>query len=177
MGIADADPAITSFNSMIDGQPPAGSGLQILAGISASLGSIATAMARQEAKEQKMAQAVRQVTIGPGSILITAGAGTLVQDPGFGPNTGYAQSVRRLTIWGFSAGTVAVYLNNLYGEPLPFFTSAGTYTFGRGDLLLQPQDNLVFSASGITLATGQGAVSVTGTVDNVELWALADYLL
>jgi hypothetical protein len=152
-------------------------GLELGAGLNLSLGRLATALEMQQQKAQRLGQALHQVTIGPGLIPIAASAGTLAQDPMFGPNTGFFWSVRRLTAWGFSAGTVQVFMNSTNGELLPSFAQAGSLTFGRGELLLQPNDNLYFVASGITLAAGFAGVQIQGVADNGELWILPDYLL
>jgi hypothetical protein len=154
-----------------------GGGLQVLAQLSASLGSVAVELRRQCDRQQRLTQALRQLTVGPGVIPISGGAGTLSQDPMFGPNTGYFWSVRRLSAWGFTAGTVTVYLNQPGGEILPSFPAPGSNTFGRGEVMLQPLDTLIFVASGITLASGFGQVIVQGVADNGELWIQTDYLL
>jgi hypothetical protein len=154
-----------------------GAGLAVDAGLAVSLGRVADMLERQCSRAQRLTQALHQVPIGPGLITITASAGSFTQDPAFGPNTGYFWSVRRLSCWGFSAGTVQMWLNNTSGELLPSFSQAGTNTFGRGEVLLNPNDNLFFTATGITLAPGFAGVQIAGTADNGELWILPDYLL
>jgi hypothetical protein len=141
-----------------------------------SLGRIASSLERQERTAHRLMQALHQVPVGPSQIPIAAGAGTLVQDPAMGPNTGYYWSVRRLAVWGFTAGVVNVYLNAIGGELLPPFPAAGVSTFGRGELLLNPNDNLTFQATGITLASGFSAVQIAGVADNGELWTMPQYL-
>jgi hypothetical protein len=147
-------------------------GLEVDAGLAVQVGALTTALQQEYQRRQSLQNALHQVTVGPGQIPLSAGAGTLQQDPMMGPNTGYFWSVRRLSAWGFTAGTVQVYMNQPGGELLPSFPAAGSLTFGRGEVLLQPLDNLVFVASGIT-----GTVQVQGIADNGELWILADYLL
>jgi hypothetical protein len=140
------------------------------------IGRLAAVLERQQERAQRLMQALHQVPIGPAQIPIATGAGQLVQDPAMGPNTGYFWSIRRLAVWGFTAGTVNVYLNAVGGELLPSFPTAGVATFGRGEILLNPNDNLVFQAQGITLASGFGGVQVAGIADNGELWTMPDYL-
>jgi hypothetical protein len=56
------------------------------------------------------------------------------------------------------------------------FASAGTFTFGRGEVLLDQNDQLILVCTGITLASGYGGVQLNGAADNFERWLLPDYL-
>lgn len=137
----------------------------------------------------KLYRRMHQVPIAPPLLIPTSGAAVLANVTDLlGPNTGYHWSVRRLTASGFTAGTVSVYRNAtqtnftagsvaLTGELLVVFPVAGTDTFGRGELLLEPDDSLVLSCTGITLAAGAAGVSVIGSADQFESWLLPDYLM
>lgn len=135
-----------------------------------------SAEARQR---QKKLQAIRQIPIATPQIPLTAGAGALAMPDLVMAKTGYNWSIRRMVAVGFTAGTVTVWKNGIItgtavtaGEQLFTFPSAGTYTFGRGEMLLNEEDALVFSATGIT-----GIVQLNGAADCFETWLLADYLL
>jgi hypothetical protein len=88
-----------------------------------------------------------------------------------GPPVGWYWSIRRLTAQGFTAGTVEVCESNAGGEVLVPFAQAGTFTFGRGEILLNPQSYLVLVAASIT-----GTVTVFGKADAVPDWHLTRYL-
>lgn len=104
-----------------------------------------------------------------------------------GPNTGFHWSIRRMVASGFTAGTVTVYRNAVQttfgaapaytGEIFFVFPQAGTYTFGRNEMLLEPDDSLSVSATGITLVAGAPGVQLAGAVDQLESWLLPDYIL
>jgi hypothetical protein len=103
---------------------------------------------------------------------LSAGAGTFTGSIGIqGPPAGWYWSFRRLTAQGFTAGTVNVCESNANGEVLVPFAQAATFTFGRGELLLNPQSYLVLVAAGIT-----GTVTVFGKADAVPDWYLTRYL-
>ena len=132
---------------------------------------------------------MHQVPIAAPLIVITSGAGVLTTATDLlGPNTGFHWSVRRLNLSGYTAGNVTVYRNAtqtnftagsvaVTGEILLPPSPAGTFTFGRGEVLLEPDDSLIFAASGITLAAGSAGVSVIGSADQFESWLLPDYLM
>ena len=137
----------------------------------ASIEGMAARLDREERQRQRMAQAIRQVPITPPQITLNAGAGTLDLPASLRVPTGYYWGVRRLTLSGFSAGTAVVYLNGAGGEPVAPFAQAGTFTFGKGQLLMHPDDRLVVVATGIT-----GVVQVNGAADLFEQWYLPYYL-
>lgn len=85
--------------------------------------------------------------------------------------TGYWWDIRRLTITGFTAGTVTVFRNSNGGEPMVPFASAGTSTFGKGEILLHPGDRLVVAGTGTT-----GTWQMWGEATAVESWYLPEYL-
>jgi hypothetical protein len=159
-------------------------GLMLGGDIAVQLGRIADGMDQAARRRQKMAEAIRQIPIAPPQIPITAGSGALQMADLLMPKTGFNWSLRRLVAFGFSAGTVTVYKNAtiaggvaVAGEILVTFPSAGTDTFGRGEMLLMEQDQLVFAATGITLSAGFPGVQINGAADCFEAWLLPDYLL
>ncbi|HWM96735.1 MAG TPA: hypothetical protein VNO54_06725 [Streptosporangiaceae bacterium] len=155
-----------------------GFNLAVFGAISASLDRVASMMQDREVRQGRLFDALHQVQIGPQQIPLVAGAGTLVQVENFGPKAGFMWSIRRLTASGFTAGSVTAWKNGtaiagtiVGGEPLVPFASAGVNTSGRGDVLLDQNDYLTFSATGIT-----GLVQINGAADNFERWLLPDYL-
>jgi hypothetical protein len=107
-----------------------------------------------------------------GAVPISGGAGTNALNANlYGPGTPYHWDLRRLSCWGFSAGTVTVYLNNASGEQIAVFPSAGQTTWSS-QVLLTPGDRLVFVAAGIT-----GSVFFGGQAIEVRSEWLPDYLM
>ena len=138
-------------------------GARILASLDGLAGELRADRERR-ARAARMYAAAHIVPIMPGQIPLTAGAGTLDQGGAglLGPMRGYYWTVKRLTAAGFTAGTVSMYINGapaaLDAAPDVSWPEAGMYTFGNGELLLNPQDRLIFVASGIT-----GIVLVKGS--------------
>jgi hypothetical protein len=103
---------------------------------------------------------------------LSSGAGTFTGLIGVqGPPAGWYWSIRRLTAQGYTAGAVNICENSANGEVLVPFAQAGTFTFGRGEILLNPQSYLVVVASGINFN-----VTVFGKADAVPDWHLTRYL-
>jgi hypothetical protein len=151
---------------------PGGLGASIGAQLVATFGRVAQALDAQARDLERRRQAIRQVPIQMQEIPLSGGGGTLdVPDAYMLAKTGYNASIRRLSAWGFSAGSVSVYSASAAGELLAPFPSAGVITAGRGELLLQPGDRIVFIASGIT-----GNVLVGGSYDLFETWYLPYYI-
>lgn len=146
--------------------------LDIGAQLIASLETLSAAMARQERDRQRMAQAIRQVPLTAPQMTLSAGAGTIDSPDTLKAKTGYYWSVRRLTLQGWTAGTVNVRRNDPNGEVLVPFPVPAANTFGRGEILLNPDDRLVVTATGIT-----GLVQLNGAADAFEMWLLPDYLI
>lgn len=142
--------------------------LDLGAQLVASLETLTARLEREERQRQRMAQAIRQVPLtGP-----QANAAGVIDVPDLlAVKTGYYWSVRRLTLSGFSAGTATVYLNGIGGEPFVPVAQAGTFTFGRGEMLMHPGDRLVVQAAGIT-----GYVQLNGAADCFEQWYLPHYI-
>lgn len=106
-----------------------------------------------------------------GQVPIVSGAGTLQQKDLYGPKTGYWWDLRRLSVYGFTAGTVSVYKNNSFSNPVHVFTAAADQTWSAA-LLMGPEDQLIFVAAGIT-----GAVTVEGQAIEVDTSWLPVYLM
>ena len=130
---------------------------------------MAAAMAKEDAWRQKVALAIRPVTFA-GSVVLSGGAGTYDQPDQMQAKTGYIWSIRRLTVTGFSAGTVTAFRNNVNGEQLVPYPVAATYTFGKGEMKLMPNDRVIISATGIT-----GTVTFYGEADCFESWLYPFY--
>jgi hypothetical protein len=147
-------------------------GLEInfAAQICASLDGLKATLDREAAWRQKQAQVIRQIPFA-GAITLSGGAGTDDQPDKLQAKTGYIWCIRRLTVQGFTAGTVTAYRNSTAGEPVLPFATAGVNTLGKGQLLLMPGDRLIWSATGIT-----GTASYWGAADCLESWYLPYYL-
>jgi hypothetical protein len=140
-------------------------------------------------RKMRLAQEMTQAPLIIPLMNITAGAGSVGSTDNSGPFSGYYWSVRRIQIQGFTAGSVISYRNGelagtnnggtLIGTPevVAPFPQAGVFTFGRGELLLNPNDWLTWVASGITLATGYGGVQIQGVADSFPSWLLPEYLM
>lgn len=145
--------------------------LEVSARLCASLDGVAAAMDREHAWRQKIALALCPVPFA-GSVTLSGGAGTDDQPDKLQAKSGFIWSIRRLTITGFSAGSVTVFRNSASGEQLVPYPAAATNTFGKGEVKLLPNDRLVFSATGIT-----GTVSYYGEADCMESWLWPFYTL
>lgn len=138
-------------------------------------------------RKMRLAAELYQTPIAPPQIPVNTGNGLLQPTDQTGPMTGQYWSVRRLVSYGYSAGTVTVFRNATptgyganaaaIGEQLFTFPQAGTYTFGRGEMLLRPDDNLLFLAQGVTLNSGQTGITVYGDADCFSSWLLPDYIM
>lgn len=146
--------------------------LDIGAQLCIALETLNSTLTRQEAERQKLAQAVRQLPLSTSPMSLDGSGDGVIDDPAqLRPGTGFIWSVRRLTVWGFTAGTAVACMNSQYGEPVAPFAVAGSATFGRGELLMHPGDRLVITAAGIT-----GGVQVIGAADCFPVWYLPHYI-
>jgi hypothetical protein len=112
-------------------------------------------------------------------IVAQVGAGTTTTNDGANPaqsNTypdrGTIWSIRRLSITGFTAGTVTAYINAL--EPVASWTFGVVNPFNyypKGGIILQPGDNLTFGTNAVT-----GLAQVFGVADTFPIWYLRRYL-
>ena len=138
--------------------------------LSASMDGMAAALNRESAWRERQARAITRVYFA-GSITLSGGAGTDDQPDKLQAKTGYIWGIRRLTAQGYTVGTVTAYRNSSVGEPLIPFPSAAVNTFGKGQILLMPNDRIVWVATTIT-----GTVSYYGEADCIEQWYLPYYL-
>lgn len=158
-------PALKQLQQQITG------GVQVRAGASveARLGKY---LDDQTRRHRDLWQSVHSVPI-KGSALTGVANGVLDFPTMLGPSEGLWWDVRRVSCWGFTAGSVSLYLNDPTGagELLGVFTSAGQLTYG-GNLFLGPNDRLVLIASGIT-----GSVFVGGSAIEVAASWWPEYLI
>jgi len=179
---------------LIDAGPPGpddssggpGGGFGVFASVAAQMATAATAgrPASAEDRRRRLFERMHQIPLGAIQIQLTAGAGAFQMPDLLAPKAGFMWSVRRLTASNFTAGTVQVYKNGYVlggaavgGELVVPFAGAGTSTFGRGEILLDQNDQLVIVASGITLAAGVASVQIQGAADCFERWLLPEYLM
>ena len=152
-------------------------GLSFTAELKASLDGISARMDRDWAERTRLSGVVRQVPIMVPDWNIanvdSSGYTVLRRQPQLGPPAGFYWSVRRLTAYGFTAGTVVATIDNRNGEPVAPFPQEGVFTFGKGELLIHPGSQLIFSAlaSGIT-----GTIQIYGAADMFESWYLPYYI-
>jgi len=161
------------------------SGFGIFAGVAATIGQRVADKygGTHDEQRRKHFETIKQIPIGMINIPISAGAGVFQMNDLLMPKAGYMWSIRRLTASGFTAGTVTAFkggaiVGGAYtggGDPFPF-SVAGTATIGRGELLLDQGDALVFVATGITLAANQPGVLISGAADCFERWYLPFYI-
>lgn len=107
-----------------------------------------------------------------GQVAIVSSAGTLQQKDLYGPKTGYWWDLRRLSVYGFTAGTVTVFKNSAQSNPVHVFTAAGDQPWSAA-VLMAPEDQLLFVAAGIT----GGPITIEGQAIEVETSWLPVYLM
>lgn len=83
---------------------------------------------------------------------------------GLGPRSGFVWAIRRLVIWGLTAGATPdvanLYRNRTTGAPVWQFNGNNFgYTFGKLELLLLEGEHLDLVSSGTIAATGQITLS------------------
>src|SRR5271156_969006 len=162
--------------------------LSIFGSIGEQLSRVASMMENREKRRMRLFEQLHQVPVACPDIPVNSGAGVLQMSDMLSPKAGYMWSVRRLTTTGYSAGTVLGYKNGIVtgtganatavgGEAVAPFASAGVLTFGRGELLMDQNDQLIFPATGITLTVaGSSGIQVGGAADCFERWLLSEYL-
>ena len=144
-----------------------------LNGLAAVVGGLCQRMDREVQHRQQANQAFRQVSIGKG-MAITAGAGSVHLEP-HGPPPGYFWSIRRLTAYNYSAGTVTAFVDSTAGEPLVAFPASAVFTFGKGEMLIHPSSSILVTGTSITPVTGS-YVYLWGSADQFESWLLPWYM-
>jgi hypothetical protein len=179
-----ADDSIDSMAAAFAGTPaglgaaPAlagdGPALEADAQLSIQIGRLATTLERQRsdalARRTELSHAIFPFDFNPATIPTS---GTLNNPNLYSPNEGYYWDIRKLTAATFTSGSVAVYknaANDANAEVV--FSSAGTYWFGSGQLILNSNDFLLFVGTGLV-----GNVTISGRAISVRADYLADYLL
>lgn len=107
--------------------------------------------------------------IGPQGAL--AGSGTVDTPDMLGPHDPYWWDLRRFAAWGFTAGTVNIYKDNVNGIQLGSLAAPGNITWSAQELLA-PRDRVIIVASSIT-----GAVQWELRAIEVESRWLPEYLM
>lgn len=131
--------------------------------------------AHAEKRREHLWDAVHTVPIRAGALSnLVAASGVLDFPDRFGPHDGYWWDIGRLSAWGWTAGTVSVYLNDATGsgELLATFTAPGQWSWGHRQMPLAPRDRMVFVATGIT-----GSVYVAGSATEVEAAYWPEYVI
>jgi hypothetical protein len=118
--------------------------------------------------EDVKSHVIYQHPLDPLQVPLVAGSGTLDLPAQMGPVRGCIWSIRRLTLSGWTGGSVIAYIDGI--DPIPF-AAAGMYTFGRGELMLESGQRLVVVASGVT-----GYVQLNGVTDVFETKTRSRYL-
>lgn len=142
--------------------------------LEAGLGRLAGALERREKRDRELWMNIHTVPIRTGALTALVSASGVVDFPDqLGPHDGYYWDVGRLSAWGWTAGTVTVYLNDSSGngEPLAVFNAPGQYTWGKKQLPLAPRDRMVVVATGVT-----GSVFIAGSATEVLAPYWPDYL-
>ena len=102
---------------------------------------------------------------------IPTAAGTIDIPDMLGPHDPFWWDIRRIGAWGFTAGTLTLFLNSTNGEQLASWPTPGNFTWGTS-LLLAPRDRLIFVGAGLT-----GTVQITGQAFEIETPWVPEYAL
>jgi small neutral amino acid transporter SnatA (MarC family) len=145
---------------------------EIAGGVAVALDGLSEELRKTRQRAEKVAQLVHPVVVSGISLPLTAGAGTLNIPNMLGPMTGHYWDLKRITAYGFSAGTVTVTLGASQGDVLTVISTEGSVLFGKAHILLNGGDNLYFTAAGIT-----GTVSVAIAAIEIAAPVIGDYLL
>src|SRR5215469_2523058 len=152
--------------------------LQVMAELSANLGRVAKVLEQQQAKAQRAWAAIRPI---PGIPVgqLTAASKFLTLPELAGPREGYWWDIHSVLAASFTGGTVNLYRAASSGN-LPdinivgAFTQAGYLTYGKAQLLVPPNQYLVWGSSSTFTGTANCAVV---SVTEIAADALPDYLL
>jgi hypothetical protein len=110
--------------------------------------------------------------VGPiGGINLITGGGTVNLPDLTGPHDPYWWDLRRFAAWGFTAGTVNLFKNDVNGSQLGSLAAPGNITWSAQELL-GPRDHLIIVAAGIT-----GTVEWEIRAVEVESRWLPEYLM
>lgn len=102
--------------------------------------------------------------------LIVPASGVLTGDIAMKPEPECMLGIRWLTVSGFTSGNVTISADNLC-PPIVQTSTPGTFTFGKGDIILETGEGLWVTVTGIT-----GSVQLWGKNDELENWYLPWYL-
>jgi hypothetical protein len=105
-----------------------------------------------------------------------SGVGSLNVPNMLGPQVGQYWDVRCIQASGFTAGNISVFLNQANAELVAYLTGQGVSLIGKGQILLGGNDNLYFSAAGIT-STNQGPLSISLSGIEIAAPLIGEYLL
>jgi hypothetical protein len=147
-------------------------GLQVMANLNLSVGRMADEVRASRERDAKLAEGVRPI---PGIAVpqITTSTGIADYPELLSPRSGYWWDVKTATAATFTGGTVNLYAGAQTDSTLRYvFTSAGTFAFGTGQLLVPPGQRLIFVAVSTT-----GNVTPSLSVIEVASWALPAYLM
>lgn len=145
------------------------------AGLELTLGKLAAAVDKLSQQEERYVQWWQDLH--PAPILTAAltgnpAAGASIDQPDrLQPKDTYWWDVRRLSCWGFTAGSVNVFLNDPNGEQIASFPQAGQWSWG-GQLMLSPRDRLI----AVVATNVTGSVFLAGQVIEVAGTILPQYL-
>jgi hypothetical protein len=157
----------------VDSSGAGGLSGQLEATLDVTVGRLAAVVDRLMQREQEFVQLWQDLHIVPiWAQPIAGSAGTSDQADKLGPKDGYWWDLRRLSAWGFTAGTVTVTLNDVNGEQVALFPQAGQWSWS-GNLFLGPRDRLVIVTTGIT----GGPVQIQGQAVEISTQQLPNYLM
>lgn len=142
--------------------------LDVSAQLAVQLGAVADGLKREQEWRRRCSGALQRVTFATPQV---TGNGTVDLKDTMGAKTGYIWDVKRLTVNGFTAGSVTAYKNSALGEPVAPYPAPAVFTYGKGQLLLGPDERLIFSGAGIT-----GTWQAWGEAVCFEAWYLPWYL-
>lgn len=130
------------------------------------------ASASQEIYRQ-FSRGSKYIRFGPVATTVANSAFTIdgSSDKRLQPREGFAWMVRRITVWGLTAGPTPdvanLYrnVNALYPPVWQFNGNNFAYTFGKAELVLLPGEWLSLVSSGTIAAAGQ--VTISGDVEEI----------
>lgn len=126
--------------------------------------------ARRTSERQKLAQQVYQAPI-IGQVPLVTGAGVLDEPAQYGPPRGFMWCIRRLTLWGYTAGSIIPSIDQLEPILLSNANAAQTVFIGKAEWMLDSGQRIVFTATGIT-----GSAIINGVADCFPRALLPVYL-
>jgi hypothetical protein len=149
-------------------------------GLQASVNALTAELELHRTRSRRLAQLINpfKVSVMPLTISGSAGSGvgSLNAPNLLGPQIGNYWDIRCIQASGFTAGSVSVTLNHQSGELVAYFTAQGVQLIGKGQILLGGNDNLYFSAAGIT-STSQGPLSISVSGITIAAPLIGEYLL